>query len=725
MRYHEVNEQVVDEAPMNPRAFAKSIDAGQDKGVQVGFEFEVCIPGNSVKQWKNPPQAPEPNRYNPEDNSWIEGKTVADMYAGFIRFGRRGIKDNIEDLFKNKASTARELGETNVWNSYVVWVEKQVEEFQRTQKSSVIKKLKELFKNPVMKEKFIDHSGRNAGNPDDQRTLKDVAIEQLKDKTGLDFSGKIENAQLKAALPGIREAMSRMFYSTHSPVDRLFNEVADADMDVVNQYRTSMMPSGRFGSDEDHNAQNMEAFTRFCVEKYNTDNLKELLKTKWAFRGRTNNATPALKEKLWYFVTPGAEVPEVLQPRSRYRDDTPYKDGADFLKANLKDSFGDNMVIFTGYHQDTKKLDRWYIEPDGSLRPRSGDYSAEVVSPPLKAKDAMSALKKFYGHAADMKLYTNDSTGLHINVSIPDSLDVLKLALFVGDQHVLKSFGRENNRFANSILRNLKDRAGNLGTSNHEEMEDELNSIAERLSGDHFATVNYNGKYVSFRHAGGDYLSKLSEITNTVGRFIHAMIIASEPQMYRDEYIKKVISLVDKTKKQTNNDPRMDIRSNGIPAIAMDFVLFADDHDGSTDRARNSVSEWIKNNVDAQFYLLPGTGSAERLMRANGLSSSTRAMITDAGEGGLLRAIVYPTNSRELDTVRHVISRDNGSEGVVGSPFGVYDGGTRYNSGRPKVAVGAMMPIKLSRKDKAFAQAYRGIASGGTTSRLPLPESHQ
>jgi hypothetical protein len=722
MRYHEVNEQVVDEAPMNPRAFAKSIEAGQNKGVQVGFEFEVCIPSNSVKQWKNEPQAPEPNRFNPADDSWIEGKTISDLWAGFTRYGRRGIRENIEDLFKNKAATARVVGGSNVWTVYGKWVEDQVKEFQRTQKSTVIKKMKELFKNPVLKEKFTDHSGRHDNSAEDQRTLKDVALEELKEKTGLDFSGKISAAELKQALPGIREAMSRMYYRTHGPVDRLFMNVAEADIDAVNQFRSTIQSPGRYG-DPAAVEQHAQVFSRFCNEVYGTDNLKELLKTKWAFRGRTNNATPVLKEKLWYFVTPEAEAPESLQPRYRYRDDTPYKDGADFLKANLKDSFGDNMVIFTGYHQDTKKLDRWYIEPDGSLRPSSGDYSAEVVSPPLKAKDAMFALKKFYEHAAGMKLYTNDSTGLHINVSIPDTLDVLKLALFVGDQHVLKTFGRENNRYANSILQSLKGRADRV-SGTPDEMKDELADIAQRLSGDHFATVNFNGKYVSFRHAGGDYLSKLGEITNTVGRFIHAMIIASDPNMYRDEYIKKVISLVDKTKKPTNNDPRMDIRTNGIPAISMDFVLFKDDN-GQVENARNSVAAWLTNNVDAQFYLVPSDGSAERLMRANGLSASTRQAISDAGEAGCVRAIVYPTNSRELDTVRHVISRDNGSPGVVGSPFGVYDGGTRYNSGRPKVAVGAMMPIKLSRKDKAFAQAYRGIAGGGETSRLPLPESDE
>jgi hypothetical protein len=168
----------------------------------------------------------------------------------------------------------------------------------------------------------------------------------------------------------------------------------------------------------------------------------------------------------------------------------------------------------------------------------------------------------------------------------------------------------------------------------------------------------------------------------------------------------------------------MDIRTNGIPAIAIDFVLFKDEQD-SIENAKNSVAAWLTNNVDAQHYLMPGYGSRDRLMSVNGLSSTTRTQINDAGDGGCVRAMVYPTNTRELSTIRNVISRDNGSEGKMGSPFGVYDGGTRYNSGRPKVAVGAMMPVRLTSNDQGFAQAYRGIAGGGATNRLPLPEGDQ
>ena len=44
MKLLELKEQTIDEAPMNPAAFGQAIATGQEAGVLVGYEFEVCIP---------------------------------------------------------------------------------------------------------------------------------------------------------------------------------------------------------------------------------------------------------------------------------------------------------------------------------------------------------------------------------------------------------------------------------------------------------------------------------------------------------------------------------------------------------------------------------------------------------------------------------------------------------------------------------------------------------
>ena len=51
MRFSEFHP--VDEAAMNPAAFAQAIEQGQAKGVLVGFEFEVCIPEATFAQSKS------------------------------------------------------------------------------------------------------------------------------------------------------------------------------------------------------------------------------------------------------------------------------------------------------------------------------------------------------------------------------------------------------------------------------------------------------------------------------------------------------------------------------------------------------------------------------------------------------------------------------------------------------------------------------------------------
>jgi hypothetical protein len=721
MRFTEIVENTVTEAPMNPTVFAQSIQTGHDKGVQVGFEFEVCIPKATITAWKTGGSEPTPGGYDPNSTEWINGKTVADLLAGFERYGQRSWKENMNDLFKNKTSVARDIGSNSVWEAYSSWANKKVAEFRAAQQNPMIPKLKELLNDPKLDEPFGDHNSRRyeTDSPEYSLTLKGVLLSRIKEKSGIDLTSGFDEDALKEKMTEVREAINSMYYSTNRPVDQLFYNVINAGDVAVQRYMSTLFPSSRYSnSDDDREEQlrsNVTNFTDFCNEVYGTDELKKLLLNKWAFRGRVNNATPILKEKLWFFITPGSEPPESLAPRRRYQSNDSYSEGANMLKAKLTPSFGDNITVFRGYHQETKKLDRWYIEPDGSLRPNSGDSSAEVVSPPLRARDAMEALKTFYQQAQAMKLYTNNSTGLHINVSIPDQLDVLKLAMFVGDQHVLQKFGRENNSYARSLLNNLR---GNTSvrvqkSEDFPQAEQDLSSIAKRYSGDHFATCNFNGKYVSFRHAGGDYLSKLGDIVDTVGRFIRAMVIASDPKMYRDEYIKKLTAMVSK-----NNPPAdtsRDKLKQGIPALNMDFMM------GDVTNAKANIKQFLDNKFGGiPYVVVHDEMTSQRLLNTNGLATTTRERIVAGGSEVCLRVMLYPISATQLNTITNNIQRINGDRGT---PFGIYQGGVGYGAGGgEKVSVGVLWAGKLTRKDKGFTQAYQALGGGSSGGRLPLPE---
>jgi hypothetical protein len=261
-------------------------------------------------------------------------------------------------------------------------------------------------------------------------------------------------------------------------------------------------------------------------------------------------------------------------------EDDNYEKASEFLQPLIKTAMGRKVRIFNSYHEQDKNLKDWYIEPDGSLEPNdSADASAEIVSPPLPVGEAIDALKKFYALAGQYGLYTNSTTGLHINVSIPQKLDLLKLAVFLGDEYVLKYFGREGNDYARSVQKHL---GREVQRSSNIDLQ-KLQSMANNATSGHTSSISNNGKYISFRHAGGDYLRDYQGVFNVIGRFVRAMIIASDPAAYANEYQTKLAKLMqgpetDQIQKNTSTERVLQfIRTKGAPiAVASLYTKRAD-----------------------------------------------------------------------------------------------------------------------------------------------------
>jgi hypothetical protein len=353
---------------------------------------------------------------------------------------------------------------------------------------------------------------------------------------------------------------------------------------------------------------------------------------------------------------------------NEYGQDPEYQQAADFLKPVLEQTMGAPVNIFQDYHQRSKNLTDWYIEPDGSLDPNNDeDATAEIVSPPLPAAQAVDALKRFYAMAGQLNLYTNNSTGLHINVSIPDKLDVLKLAVFTGDQHVLQQFGRQDSDYAVSsqqaiagqvaggaaaLKTKTKKTPGVMGQPKTQTTLDvkSLQQIAQQATGDHTASISNNGKYISFRHAGGDYLQNYTSVFNVVGRFIRAMIIASDPTLYAQEYQTKLAKLAGTSPAASPSTvPTMlqSIRTQGMPVIQLDVMRFGkkrtplnlamDAMDGYSAIANNSVA-------------VTGGGDATRsVLAAKALTDYQRKLIAKASADSFFSMVVVPQNLREVE----------------------------------------------------------------------------
>jgi hypothetical protein len=224
------------------------------------------------------------------------------------------------------------------------------------------------------------------------------------------------------------------------------------------------------------------------------------------------------------------------------------------LSASLENEV-DHAVVVAKDAQKTasKNKNSWYVEKDESIRARGG-VGLEVVSPPLAMDNANDTVDTVFNWMQTNELTTNDTTGLHVGVSIPgieDKLDPVKLILFMGEQHLLRQFGREGNEYTKPhldiIVHSIKQR-GVLPKSASELESTALKILKDVQGRDHkYRTVNLsklNDGYVEFRVAGGaGYEQDAALVKKTVGRYVTAIEIACSPDMERKEYLKKLAAL--------------------------------------------------------------------------------------------------------------------------------------------------------------------------------------
>ena len=228
------------------------------------------------------------------------------------------------------------------------------------------------------------------------------------------------------------------------------------------------------------------------------------------------------------------------------------------LTANFKAATNFNARGDTEYHGIDRKPNLWIFEPDSSIEDTTLRGSGiELVSPPMPLNNGIVALDTVWNWTKSIGAFTNNTTGFHMNVSIPystfEDMDYLKLILFLGDQHILKTFGRESNDYAASMMgvlttqaKSLKNRDKNF-VKTLTTLRSGIDKLAKRpftttltSTRDRYVTVNIKDEYIEFRAAGGDYLEKKDEVLVTLARYIKAMSIASDPEAEKQEYAKKL-----------------------------------------------------------------------------------------------------------------------------------------------------------------------------------------
>ena len=210
----------------------------------------------------------------------------------------------------------------------------------------------------------------------------------------------------------------------------------------------------------------------------------------------------------------------------------------------------------------------YVVEPDGSLEADDdADGGLEFVSPALPINELLDDLKKVKAWADKTGCYTNDSTGLHINVSVPNwkgdmsQLDYVKLAVLMGDEYVLNEFGRAGNTYAKSALIMVKEHIAQRPEDTKallDKMREHLNTSAAKAihsgSTSKYTSINTKTGYIEFRSPGGDWLNEnFDKIENTLYRFVVALDAAVDETKYKQEYAKKLYKLLTGNDKDATN----------------------------------------------------------------------------------------------------------------------------------------------------------------------------
>ena len=284
------------------------------------------------------------------------------------------------------------------------------------------------------------------------------------------------------------------------------------------------------------------------------------------------------------------------------------EDNARELAKSLSEELGVKTKVSNNYHSATRDDETWIFEPDMSLDADDSDnMPVEIVSPPMPLEECLRQMENFFEWAESNGAYSNSSTGFHMGVSLPvtgGQVDYVKLALFLGDEYVLKEFGRSGNHFCEAAIKKIRGRVKNnkeaIGGA-MELMKHNLLELAQKALeiNNHgfgkYTSINPQGgndstkphlergaKYIEFRSAGGsNYFEDIDKLKNTLMRYAKAMTVAANPAAERKEYYKKLYKLI--------SPPE------GDPALNL-FAQFAAGEISSSDLKRS----WAEKQLEAE-----------------------------------------------------------------------------------------------------------------------------
>lgn len=511
MKFDEITPQnqqpeIIDEVKMSTSVFDEFINSDAAAGIKAGFEAELIFRGYA------------------EVNDYYDGESEMDesedrrphSIEDICDFFHDGDHNSSRDIQKLRETLREEFDEWYVENAYSGWNEVEEEE------------VREYIENHDW-----DFEEQMEGWMDNEMELTPEAIEAAMEWNGNRISSSREEREL------LRTDQSYTnFAEARDAVEELLNEkVRESINDQDYNYENAR--DEWLGNQDDYNE---EDWLRSKGRPWMTDIYREY-DINWPY---------------WTYSEPENEGGYSEASAQRLAD-------------IMEDALDVKITVASGYHSTKRKPGLWIFEPDSSLTPDDDeDMPVEIISPPMDLKQTLEILPKFYEWAKSEDAYSNDSTGFHIGVSLPNDgghVDYIKLALFLGDQYVLDQFERGSNYFAKSAMKKLRHDV-ETGAIKEQDVENSLKLMRHNLIGlankslrmskggnegfghGKYTSINMKGDYIEFRSMGSEsYFSKpdsLNKVLDTIKRYAYAMHIASKPELYRDEYAKKMYKLLDK-----------------------------------------------------------------------------------------------------------------------------------------------------------------------------------
>ena len=208
--------------------------------------------------------------------------------------------------------------------------------------------------------------------------------------------------------------------------------------------------------------------------------------------------------------------------------------------------------------------DYYDVETDDSLRPEINEVGIEIIGPPQKFQDLKNDYLKLLDFMGKNGAYTNDSCGLHVNISLLNyditKLDYVKLIIFLGDNYVLKNFDRMSNTYTASSMDSFsKTMDPGRALMALDALKTNLNTRAGFFLSNNvtskYSSVNIKRDRVEFRAPGGNWMEKDPEfIFGIIARMIFALHIALDNTLYQKQYASRLYRVIhDSTNSENNN----------------------------------------------------------------------------------------------------------------------------------------------------------------------------